>query len=114
MTARRPLWLTSPRIVAGLALLGLLVLAALFAPLLAGHDPRAISGAALEPPSSGHWLGTDVPGRDIFAQLVYGAGTSLTVAVLGGSLAMGGAVLLGVLPTLLGGPADATPLRAAR
>ncbi len=106
MTARRRRLLASPLMMAGLTLLGLLVLVALFAPLLAGHDPRAISGRALEPPSSGHWLGTDVPGRDIFAQLVYGTQTSLTVAVLGGSLAMAGAVLLGVLPALLGGPAD--------
>jgi len=92
--------------VAGLALLGLLLVVALFAPLLTSHDPRAISGDALERPSGRHWLGTDVPGRDIFAQLVYGSRTSLAVAALGGSLAMTAAVLVGVLPALLGGVAD--------
>jgi len=104
--AGRPPLLRSPLVLAGLTLLGLLVLVALLAPLLTSHDPKAISGRALEPPSSQHWLGTDVPGRDIFAQLVYGSQTSLIVAVLGGSLAMAGAVLVGVLPALLGGLAD--------
>ena len=106
MTSRRAGQLRSPLVVAGLALLGLMVLVALFAPLLASHDPRSISGNVLESPSSRHWLGTDVPGRDIFAQLVYGTRASLVVAFLGGSLAMVAAVALGVLPALLGGFVD--------
>jgi peptide/nickel transport system permease protein len=96
----------SSLLVVGLGLVGLFVLVAVFAPLLATHDPEAISGRALEEPSASHWLGTDKPGRDIFAQLVYGARASLAVAVAAGSLAMVGAVLLGVLPALIGGTAD--------
>lgn len=86
----------------GLGLIGLVVLAAVLAPVLASHDPTAITGQALERPSARHWLGTDVPGRDIFAQLVYGARSALLVAVVAATLAMAGAVLLGVLPALLG------------
>jgi len=97
----------SPLLTVGLILLGGLVLVAVFAPLLTPHDPTAISRRALEQPSARHWLGTDKPGRDIFAQLVFGARASLTVAVVSGSLAMTGAVLVGVLPALLGGFADA-------
>lgn len=104
--AHRPVLL-----VAGLVLLGLVVAVAVFAPLLATHDPRAISGRALEPPSSRHWLGTDVPGRDIFAQLVYGARASLVVAVVSATLALTLAVLVGALPALLGGFADAASNR---
>lgn len=97
----------SPLLTVGLVVLGVVVLIAVFAPLLTPWDPRNPSaGAALEPPSWHHWLGTDQPGRDIFAQLVFGARASLTVAVVAGSLAMAGAVLLGVLPALLGGAAD--------
>jgi len=97
----------SPLLVAGLAVLALIVLMAVFAPLLTRWDPsNATAGRALERPSARHWLGTDTPGRDIFAQLVYGARASMTVAVVAGSLAMVGAIALGVLPTLIGGAAD--------
>ncbi len=97
----------------GLSLIGMLALVAALAPLLASHGPNAISGPALERPSPQHWLGTDVPGRDLFAQLVFGARASLTVAVLGGSLAMAGAIVLGVIPALIGGGTDAIATRVA-
>lgn len=96
----------SPLLLVGLGLVGLFVVAGVLAPLLTSHDPRAISGQALEQPSAGHWLGTDKPGRDIYAQLVYGARASLVVAVVAGSLAMAGAVVLGALPALVGGWVD--------
>ena len=96
----------APLLVIGLSLIGIVVLVAICAPLLTPHDPRAITGSALEQPSAAHRLGTDVPGRDIFAQLVFGARASLAVAAVAGSLAIGGAVLVGVFPALLGGPAD--------
>jgi len=103
--------LRSPMVVAGLGLIGLLTLAAALASLLTSHDPRSISGPVLDRPSAQHWLGTDVPGRDIFAQLVFGARASLAVAVIAGSLAMAGAVLVGVAPALVGGLADAMATR---
>src|SRR5205807_6516061 len=90
----------------GVALIGLVFLVAVFAPLLTPYNPKAITGHALERPSARHWLGTNVPGQDIFAQLVYGARASLTVAFVAGSLALAGAVLIGVLPALIGGLAD--------
>ncbi len=101
----------SPLLVIGLGLVGLVVLVALSASLLTPHDPRAISGPALQEPSAGHPLGTDAPGRDIFAQLVFGARASLTVAAVAASLAMAGAVLAGVLPALVGGVADSVSNR---
>jgi len=96
---------------AGGVLAGLLVFTAVFAPALTSQDPKAISGAALERPSAKHRLGTDVPGRDIFAQLLYGARASLAVAVIGAAIALAGAVTIGVLPALLGGHSDAIATR---
>ncbi|MEJ7844340.1 MAG: ABC transporter permease [Acidimicrobiales bacterium] len=107
LRAERPTML-----VAGAALLVLVALAAVFAPLLASHDPTVATGLALERPSTTHWFGTDVPGRDLFAQLVYGARASLSVALLAGSLSMVGAILVGVLPGLVGGLTDSLSSRA--
>ena len=64
----------------GLALAGLAIGAALIGPLLAPHDPFAISGGSLIPPSSGHWMGTDALGRDVFSGILHGARTSFIVA----------------------------------
>jgi len=98
-------------LVVGGVLAGLLVFTAVFAPALASEDPKEISGAVLERPSAEHRLGTDVPGRDILAQLVYGARASLAAALIGASLALAGAIAIGVLPALLGGGADAVAAR---
>ena len=96
----------SPLLVVGLTAIGVVVVAAVLAPLLSVHDPRAVTGRALEQPSARHWLGTDSPGRDIFAQLVYGARASLFVGAVAASLTVVGAILVGVLPALVGGTAD--------
>lgn len=95
----------------GLALIAFLAAVAVFAPLLTRYDPRAISGLALERPSAVHRIGTDVPGRDLFAQLIYGARWSLIVAVVAASVAMVGAIVIGVLPALIGGYVDAVASR---
>jgi peptide/nickel transport system permease protein len=98
---------SSPLLVVGLAIVGLAILVAILAPLLTSYDPRLVSGQPLRQPSGRHWLGTDVPGRDIFAQLVYGTRASLITAGVAASLAMAGAILLGVVPVLCRGVVDA-------
>jgi peptide/nickel transport system permease protein len=76
-------WYRTPSFVAGVSILGLIVLAAAFAPLITRYDPsqqdllHTLSG-----PSTSHWLGTDDLGRDVWSRLVYGARTDLRVAFL--------------------------------
>ena len=76
-------WYRTPSFVAGVSILGLIVLAALLAPLITKYNPtdqdllHTLSG-----PSSRHWLGTDDLGRDVWSRLVYGARTDLRVAFL--------------------------------
>ena len=73
----------NPTLIAGLTLLGLLVLAAACAPLLTPYDPTAQDlGATLANPGGKHLLGTDQLGRDVLSRLLYGARTDLRVGLL--------------------------------
>lgn len=68
------------RILFGGALVLIVVLIAVAAPLIATHDPlRVRMSARLTPPGAEHWLGTDNNGRDIFSRIVYGARVSVVV-----------------------------------
>jgi peptide/nickel transport system permease protein len=85
---------------AAAAVLGVLVLLALFAPWVAPYDPYAQNlRATFQGPGTAHWLGTDALGRDILSRLLYGARISLQAASLG----VGIAALLGVPIGLIAG-----------
>ncbi len=74
---------------AGACIVGLLVFASIFAPLIAPHDPLAVSILdKLMEPNATHWMGTDQSGRDVLSRVIWGSRTSLTVA--------GFAVVIGV------------------
>ncbi|MGW6055557.1 ABC transporter permease [Streptomyces sp. NPDC055189] len=65
------------------AVVALVVVAAVFAPLLAPYDPNAVDPLAVSRGSSAaHWLGTDDTGRDILSRLLYGARPSLLAPAL--------------------------------
>lgn len=69
-----------PAIATGIVLLGIVVLAAVLAPLLWTVDPTALAPARrARPPSAMNWFGTDMLGRDIYSRVVYGARVSLIV-----------------------------------
>jgi peptide/nickel transport system permease protein len=73
--------------------LGVTLVAAVFAPWLAPHDPtKAKPWDSLRPPSATYWLGADRLGRDQLSRLIYGARVSLLIGVGG----VGIAVLLGM------------------
>src|SRR5687767_4458165 len=72
----------NPTIAFGGVLLGILILMAIFAPLIATHDPFKLSPVnRLRPPSERWWFGTDQFGRDVFSRTVYGARVSLIVGL---------------------------------
>jgi peptide/nickel transport system permease protein len=86
--------------VIGLAVLVLFMLAAVLAPVLAGHDPYKINTSLLrKPPSKQHWFGTDTIGRDQFARVLFGARISLSV----GFAAMLTVTILGLIVGSLAG-----------
>jgi len=115
----RSLWLDSlrrllrnPGAVAGLVLLALLVIMALFAPQLAHADPVAITPRdRLQPPGLEHWFGTDAFGRDIYTRVVYGTRISLLVGVVSVAIATLLGVTMGLLAGYFGGLTDALIMR---
>ena len=79
--ARR--FLRNPLGIAALSVLTLIVLAAIFAPLLTSYAPNTASVLnVLQGPGAGHLLGTDGAGRDVWARLLYGARFTLAGALL--------------------------------
>jgi len=91
---------------AGLVLLALFFLMAVFAGQVAPRDPQKISDETFRPPSFEFWFGTDDLGRDVFSGVVHGARTSLfigvTVALLSGLIG----VLVGLTAGYAGGFLD--------
>lgn len=100
--------------VAGLVILLLLVLGALFAPLITEYDPeRGVLSESRQAPSSEHWFGTDQIGRDIFARVLYGARVSLGISVLCVGLSASIGVLIGTYAAYRGGWLDTIVQRIA-
>jgi peptide/nickel transport system permease protein len=77
----RARWLRRhPIILAGLLLLGAMLLIALASPLFATHDPIRVNPLErLRPPGAEHWFGTDHLGRDVYSRVIYGSRISLLV-----------------------------------
>lgn len=82
----------------GLAVVALMILAALLAPLIDGADPIQIDlRNALQAPSGAHWLGTDAQGRDVWSRLVHGARISLLVGLASQGISLSIGLLLGLV-----------------
>ncbi len=96
-----------PLAAVGVTLLVLFVCAALFAPLVAPHDPASIDlNHRLAGPEHGHWFGTDELGRDILSRVLFGARLSLLVAVSVVTCSLGLGLLFGGLAGYYGGVLD--------
>ena len=92
---------------AGMVLVTVFLIFAIFAPWIAPQDPRTIDlPSRLEKPSAAPWFGTDDLGRDILSRVVYGARISMLVgaSVVAGSLLLG--LIIGSVAGYYGGFAD--------
>lgn len=98
-----------PLAVFGLIVIAIIVLAAIFAPLIAPYPPdeQLFDGLTLEgsplPPDSTFILGTDLLGRDLFSRLLYGARTSLIIGVVANGAAVAIGALIGITAGYFGG-----------
>ena len=98
----------------GLIVVALLLLVAILAPVLARHDPvRVDLLRQFMPPSTEHWMGTDVQGRDVWARLVYGARISLAVGLISQSIALALGLTLGLIAGYYGRWIDDLVMRLA-
>ena len=103
------------------AVLGLIILLALAAPLITPQDPYDLAKLVLtdarQPPghvgSNGftHWLGTDAQGRDLYSAILYGLRISLQVGLIAGVIAFSLGASLGTLAGFVGGRIETLIMR---
>jgi peptide/nickel transport system permease protein len=108
----RPEW-RQPLVLAGGAIAVGWFLVAIFAPLVAPHDPLEQAFQPLGAPSRDHLFGTDELGRDVFSRVVYGARISLPLALVLVALASAIGGVLGALAGYFRGVVDGTVMRSA-
>jgi peptide/nickel transport system permease protein len=108
---RQSVGLQRGMLVAGLVLMGIFLLAAIFAPLLAPYEfgqLRDADGAfgAQQPPSGEHWLGTTVGGYDVLSRVIWGSRTVLLTILIAVLLSLVVGVLVGLVSGYFGGWLD--------
>lgn len=105
----------SPGAALGLAIVVLVVLAALLAPVITPYPqhagPFVDFAHASQPPGAQHWLGTDAVGRDLLTRIVFGYRTSLLLVVVVLSIGIPVGVLLGLVAGYYGGWVESVIMR---
>jgi peptide/nickel transport system permease protein len=90
----------------GLVFLVILVLVAIFAPVVAPYGITERTDQFRKPPSADHWFGTDDIGRDVFSRVVYGARVSLRIGFIATAILVVIGLVLGAVAGFFGGIAD--------
>ena len=106
--------LRKPSSRAALAILGVIILTGLLAPLIAPYDPAAqpdIVALKSLPPSLAHPFGTDPYSRDVLSRVIYGARLSLTIGVLATLVSLTVGVFYGAVAGYSGGIVDGIMMR---
>ena len=102
----------NPASLFGLGVISVLILMAVFAPLIAVQDPYLQDlGAVLQPPSAAHPFGTDEIGRDVFSRIVYGSRITLTIIALVAVIVGPIGLAVGTLAGYFGGWFDTVLMR---
>src|SRR5262244_2935597 len=114
---------SNPVAVFGLALLIVIVVVAIFAPLISPQNPYdlaqldVIDGrlppGSKSPAGNTYWLGTDDQGRDMLSAILYGLRISLTVGIASTAIAVALGLALGLAAAYLGGRTDTIIMRIA-
>ena len=102
--------------IVGFVLVSIFVVVALFAPMIATHDPREqnlalLEGACCPGPSAEHLFGVDALGRDEFSRVVYGARYSLLIGVVSVAVGLSIGLVIGATAGYLGGWVDSVLMR---
>ena len=97
------LLLRRPTIVAGITIVSVFALVAIFAPLLEPYSVSSASGAAFAPPSAAHWLGCDDSGVDMLSLVIAGMQNSMLVGFAAAAVAVLIGGTLGILAGYRGG-----------
>jgi peptide/nickel transport system permease protein len=87
----------------GLVFTVLFLIAAIFAPLLAPYQLGEIVGDVWQPMSAEHWLGTDNLGRDLLSRMIFGARTTIFIAVVATAISFTLGSVLGFTAAVVGG-----------
>ena len=96
----------------GVGIIFLIILLAVFAPVVTKYDPAYINiKEALLPPSVAHPLGTDTLGRDLFSRIAYASRIALLIGLLAVGLAAALGVFLGSIAGYFGGRMDSVIMR---
>ena len=91
----------------GLAIAAIIIILAIFAPLIATHDPTVQNlGNRFVSPTAQHWFGTDALGQDIFSRVVYGARISLQVGIIVVAFSAVLGIFIGAVSGFYGGWVD--------
>ncbi|MCW2288466.1 ABC transporter permease [Leucobacter luti] len=108
---RQSVGLQRGMLVAGLVLMGVFIVLAAFAPLIAPYDFNALSGpdgdfGSRTPPSAAHPFGTTIAGYDVLSRVIWGSRTALLVIVIAVLASIFAGTLLGLVSGYLGGALD--------
>ncbi|BCP54994.1 glutathione ABC transporter permease GsiD [Kaistia sp. 32K] len=94
-------------------LVGVVLFAAIFAPWITPYSPLELDVTKmLQPPSAGHWLGTDELGRDVLSRAIFAARVSMQVALLAVTVGLVGGTLIGMTAAYFGGIVEQVLMRA--
>jgi peptide/nickel transport system permease protein len=105
-------WRRHGVITVGAVLVGLTLVTALFAPLIAPYSPYDLDVAKmLQAPSAAHLLGTDEVGRDVLSRTIHAARISVQVALIAVAVGLIGGTLIGLVAAYFGGLVDLVLMR---
>src|SRR6201996_8447445 len=105
-------WYRNGSLVAGIVIVGALILVAVFAPLLTSYSPVTQNlEESLQGPSAAHWLGTDQFGRDVLTRLIWSTRVDLRIGFLAVLIPFVVGTILGGLAGYFGGWIDTVVMR---